>query len=112
MTLDADEFIRRFLLHVLPKGFQRIRQYGFLANRAKRRKLALCRRLLADATEVASRPDDERDDQSPAGPPTASRCPVCNQGRMQIVAVLDPAVSARPRPPPSDPGRADHRRAA
>src|SRR6266446_6800659 len=47
MTLAADEFIRRFLLHALPDGFHRIRHYGFLANRHRADKLALCRRLLA-----------------------------------------------------------------
>ena len=47
MTLDADEFIRRFLLHVLPDGFHRIRHYGYLANGQRAAKLALCRRLLA-----------------------------------------------------------------
>ena len=46
MTLDADEFIRRFLLHILPDGFHRIRYYGFLANGGRGDKLALCRRLL------------------------------------------------------------------
>jgi hypothetical protein len=46
MTLDADEFIRRFLLHVLPRGFQRLRHYGFLANRHKARTLRRCRELL------------------------------------------------------------------
>ena len=46
MTLSADEFIRRFLLHVLPDGFQRIRYYGFLGNRYRREKLEQCRRLL------------------------------------------------------------------
>jgi len=46
MTLAAQEFIRRFLIHVLPKGFHRIRHYGFLANCWRRRKLALCRQLL------------------------------------------------------------------
>ena len=46
MTLDAQEFIRRFLLHVLPEGFMRIRHFGFLANRAKKQALAQCRRLL------------------------------------------------------------------
>ena len=46
MTLEAEEFIRRFLLHVLPEGFQRIRYYGFLANRYREKKLALCRELL------------------------------------------------------------------
>jgi len=47
MTLDAEEFLRRFLLHALPNGFHRIRHYGFLANRQREAKLALCRRLLA-----------------------------------------------------------------
>ena len=46
MTLTAEEFIRRFLLHVLPKGFQRIRYFGFLCNRQRERKLTLCRELL------------------------------------------------------------------
>jgi hypothetical protein len=46
MTLDAQEFIRRFLLHVLPHGFMRIRHFGFLANRAKKHLLARCRQLL------------------------------------------------------------------
>jgi hypothetical protein len=46
MTLAADEFIRRFLLHSLPDGLHRIRHYGFLANRQRAAKLALCRRLL------------------------------------------------------------------
>jgi hypothetical protein len=46
MTLNADEFIRRFLLHVLPDGFQRIRHYGFLGNRYREEKLARCRQLL------------------------------------------------------------------
>jgi len=47
MTLSADEFIRRFLLHVLPRGFHRIRYYGFLGNRHRKEKLAHCRQLLA-----------------------------------------------------------------
>src|ERR1700682_1175244 len=46
MTLAATEFIRRFLLHILPSHFVRIRQFGFLANRARGKKLALCRALL------------------------------------------------------------------
>jgi hypothetical protein len=45
MTLEADEFIRRFLLHILPDSFQRIRHHGFLANRYRQAKLALCRQL-------------------------------------------------------------------
>ena len=57
MTLDADEFIRRFLLHTLPDGFHRIRHYGYLANGCRAAKLALCRRLLGDApVEAAAEP--------------------------------------------------------
>ena len=53
MTLDAGEFIRRFLIHTLPPGFQRIRHFGFLSNRHRQEKLALCRRLLVpDAAEL------------------------------------------------------------
>ena len=48
MQLAAEEFIRRFLIHVLPEGFQRIRYYGFLANRHREHKLARCRQLLHD----------------------------------------------------------------
>ncbi len=64
MTLDAVEFIRRFLLHILPAGFVRIRQFGFLANRARREKLALCRALLgarrAGATSRTPRSETEK----------------------------------------------------
>jgi hypothetical protein len=49
MTLPVDEFIRRFLIHTLPPGFPRIRHFGFLANRHRSQKLALCRQLLTMA---------------------------------------------------------------
>jgi Putative transposase/Transposase zinc-binding domain len=55
MTLDADEFIRRFLLHVLPRGFMRLRHYGFLANRHKARILRRCRELLGQPAEPPPR---------------------------------------------------------
>ena len=51
ITLDADEFIRRFLLHVLPRGFMRLRHYGFLANRHKAQTLRRCRELLGQPAE-------------------------------------------------------------
>ena len=57
MTLEAEEFIRRFLLHVLPEGFQRIRYYGFLANRYREQKLEHCRELL-DMPAPAPEPPD------------------------------------------------------
>ncbi|MGE0675079.1 MAG: IS91 family transposase [Methylibium sp.] len=91
MTLDAHEFIRRFLLHTLTDGFHRIRHYGFLANGHRAEKLALCRRLLADPT---SEPSNE-----PAGDTTSNhrhdRCPCCG-GTMITLAVL-------PRPQPCQP---------
>jgi hypothetical protein len=52
-TLEAGEFIRCFLLHVLPKGFMRIRHYGFLANRCKRENLSKCRQLLDVSLELS-----------------------------------------------------------
>ena len=98
MTLPAEEFIRRFLIHVLPEGFQRIRYYGFLSNRHREEKLKLCRQLLG---------------MSPPLPPIAAgdqptdydyavlyekltgsslrQCPACRQGRMIAVEVLAPA---------------------
>jgi Putative transposase/Transposase zinc-binding domain len=73
MTLDAHEFIRRFLLHTLPDGFHRIRHYGFLANGHRAQKLELCRRLLnitAQESAAATKHDQ------PTGTP-ASRCSYC-----------------------------------
>jgi len=98
MTLEADEFVRRFLLHVLPKGFQRIRQYGFLANRVKSEKLVECRKLLAVAAECRT------GRTAPCAEPSAhvpiSRCPVCGKGTMQVVAEIKPSTAARA--PPSE----------
>jgi hypothetical protein len=88
MTLKATEFIRRFLLHILPAGFVRIRHYGFLANRVCREKLALCRSLLGVEEApvlVASEPNTEPKD-TVEGVPAANVCPSCGAGRMVIVA--------------------------
>ena len=92
MTLAADEFIRRFLLHTLPDGFHRIRHYGFLANGHRAAKLALCRRLLdAPATDG---PADAAEDKAPVRGPTA--CPCCG-GVMMLTGVLPRLVPERPR---------------
>ncbi len=61
MTLDADEFIRRFLLHTLPDGFHRIRHYGFLANGHRGDKLALCRQLLDAVGRCSASATDHAD---------------------------------------------------
>ena len=95
MTLSADEFIRRFLMHTLPDGFHRIRHYGFLANGHRAAKLALCRRLLdAPHPEPPARPDQDTVQQ-----PAPERCPCCG-GAMVILAIL-------PRPAPRRPSFRD-----
>ena len=88
MTLKAVEFIRRFLLHVLPSGFVRIRHYGFLANRVCREKLALCRTLLgvgAAAVPVESEPSTKPKD-TVEGATASNICPSCGEGRIVVVA--------------------------
>ena len=90
MTIDDAEFIRRFLLHALPQGFQRIRHFGFLANRHRSDKLAVCRKLLANlATELLPQPEQCR--QLPPQPSQTQQkiCPNCGKGvmiRLGIVA--------------------------
>jgi Putative transposase/Transposase zinc-binding domain len=93
MTLSADEFIRRFLLHVMPNGFHRIRYYGFLGNRYRNKKLAQCRRLLG--MQMAERPADapkpEKDYYERYEELTGRslrQCPHCHQGQMVKVAIL------------------------
>jgi putative transposase/transposase-like zinc-binding protein len=93
MTLDAHEFIRRFLLHVLPEGFMRIRHFGFLANRSKKHLLPQCRKLLDLDPALPQLP--KRSAQELLIELTGidlSRCPSCNQGTMIIVAEL-PKIS-------------------
>jgi hypothetical protein len=98
MTLDADEFIRRFLLHVLPEGFQRIRYYGFLGNRYRQEKLARCRQLLgmpacsAPAVEAAQ---DYRDRYEALTGISLRQCPVCHQGHMRAIEIW-PRSPCRP----------------
>src|SRR5271165_47736 len=96
MILEAEEFIRRFLLHVLPDGFQRIRYYGFLGNRYREQKLAHCRELLAMPTPESPALETAKDYRERYEELTGSslwQCPVCRQGRMLVTQVL-------PRRPP------------
>lgn len=103
MTLTADEFIRRFLLHVLPAGFHRIRHYGLFANGGRAENLARARELLdqpppQDRIEVIAETDQ------PA--PLAQPCPCCG-GPMIVIETFEPGHTPRhhaPRAPP--PGRA------
>ena len=93
MTLQANEFIRRFLLHVLPDGFQRIRHYGLLGHRYRQANLALCRQLLgvvSTSTTTAPRQakSDYRDFYEQLTGRSLRECPVCHQGQMVVIAVL------------------------
>ena len=93
MTLDAEEFIRRFLLHVLPDGFMRVRHFGFLANRAKKHALPQCRKLLGLNPALPEIP--KRSAQDLLLELTGidlSRCPRCQKGMMIVVAEL-PRIS-------------------
>ena len=90
MTLEADEFIRRFLLHTLPDGFHRIRHYGFLANGHRAAKLALCRRLLG----VSATPGEVTEDKAALHGPRL--CPCCGS-TMILTSILPCLVPERPR---------------
>jgi hypothetical protein len=92
MTLQANEFIRRFLLHVLPRGFVKIRHFGFLANRGREDNLRLCRVLLGPASSSIAGPPEVT--QQPA---QAERCPLCREGFMQPIEILLPQVALRHR---------------
>jgi hypothetical protein len=100
MPLSADEFIRRFLLHVLPSGFHRIRYYGFLGNRHRKEKLERCRQLLgmAPPKESSAEPapqEDYRDRYERLTGRSLRECPVCHRGRMITVKAL-PQVRSLP----------------
>jgi hypothetical protein len=101
MTLSADEFIRRFLLHVLPNGFQRIRYYGFLANRYRQKKLDACRRLLGmqkpDPHTAAPPEQDYRDHYEDLTGCSLRQCPQCQRGRMLLVAILPKSFDNSPQ---------------
>jgi hypothetical protein len=104
MTLTATEFIRRFLLHILPKGFMRIRQYGYLANRHRRQKLALCRRLLGEPSPIEATGDSQRSDAALVAPDEdaepAVACPACQQGHLRIIHSWDRYSPAAYQLPP------------
>lgn len=92
MTVSAEEFIRRFLLHVPPEGFHRIRYYGFLGNRHRTQKLARCRELLAMPAPgpLDGQPQkDYRDHYEELVGVSLKQCPACHQGRMVAVETFD-----------------------
>jgi len=99
MTLEAEEFIRRFLIHVLPDGFHRIRYYGFLGNCHRARKLALCRELLGMAPPArADPPADYRDRFEALTGRSLRECPHCHTGTMVVIDCIARPVICRPFP--------------
>ena len=96
MTLTSEEFIRRFLLHVLPAGFQRIRYYGLLCNRYREQKIARCRELLGMVAR-SPLPDelahDSRDHSEAVTGHCLDECPACHRGHMIVVDVIPESSS-------------------
>ena len=104
MTVAAEEFIRRFLLHVLPTGFPRIRHYGVVGNRCRTPKLATCRRLLAQPTPLVLPRESAATVMRRLTGIDIERCPQCHQGRLVVIATQHPRrlpglVSETARPP-------------
>lgn len=90
MILTGEEFIRRYLSHILPKGLMRIRHYGFLANCCRVKKLDVIRRQLPDVVETAQATEKEK-------PLACWHCPVCKVGVLMLVSIALPHVSAQRR---------------
>jgi hypothetical protein len=98
LTLDSVEFVRRFLKHVLPSGFVRVRHYGLLANRHRQEKLARCRELLGmavtpPADTAPSAPDPVLATATETTVTPTRACPRCGAGRMVVVAEFPPLPS-------------------
>ncbi len=97
MTLNAAEFIRRFLMHVLPNGFHRIRHYGLFASAVRARNIERIRALFPGAE--TSPPQQTKPDDGAASVDEARKCPCCG-GRMIIIDTFDGVRPARPASPP------------
>lgn len=93
LVLDGEEFVRRFLLHVLPKGLMRVRHYGFLANRCRRRRLAQIRRALA---VIDKTPDT---DVGANDPDPRYTCPHCRKPTLRVIGAITARRPKRRRPP-------------
>ena len=99
MTLDVDEFIRRFLIHVLPDGFHRIRHYGLFANANRAGNIALARRLLGVPDPARSNGANDGTENRHEDPEW-NTCPCCG-GRMIIIETFQPGCQPRQWPIPS-----------
>jgi hypothetical protein len=100
LTLATPEFIRRFLMHTLPRGFVRIRYYGFLANRDRQQRLDQCRRLLGDPDQRAHQSDQITPSTQDAEQPSPTKtCPNCKRGTLVIVELMPLVPPLPPRRP-------------
>jgi hypothetical protein len=88
LTLEADEFLRRFLLHVVPRGFMRIRHFGLLANRTRRATLTRCRSLLGQPATAEAPSESVAELMHRLTGIDLARCPVCGEGRMLVTAIV------------------------
>ena len=100
MCPDVDEFIRRFLLHVLPRSFVRIRHYGLLANRSRRKKIAHCRTLLSAPEPKTHAKETVSEKLLRLTGVDIQCCPVCLEGHMIVVAEIDGPRHRANRPLP------------
>jgi len=98
MTLKPGEFIRRFLIHVLPNGFHRIRHYGLLASGTKTATIARARELIAAAKSAQTTQKQQAPDSAAATDKPAHPCPCCG-GRMSIIETFERGSTPRYRPP-------------
>ena len=103
MTLAASEFIRRFLLHVLPRGFTRLRHYGVLGNRGRAQKLALCRALLAQPAPEPREPETPQAMMLRLTGIDITVCRRCGRARLRQTFVLAPQTHAFVPVPPARP---------
>ena len=104
MQVDAVEFVRRFLIHVLPRGFVRIRHFGLLANAARRESVEICRALMP-APGAAQQPEPGIPSDRETAETTASNesCPKCSIGTMvRTQTFRSGALPARNVPEPAD----------
>jgi hypothetical protein len=99
MTLKPAEFIRRFLIHVLPNGFHRIRHYGLLASGTKTETIARARELIAAVTPVQTAQKQQAPESAASADQPTQACPCCG-GRMSIIETFKRGSTPRYRPPP------------
>lgn len=100
MTLDAMEFIRRFLLHVLPDGFVKIRYFGFMAHRNRKKAIALIRELIGSDTDLEIRQETVVEMMQRVAGIDITLCPICGRGHMKRINPLSEPIINQAREPP------------